>query len=182
MFMFLTNLFRGQGGFGISKCALQRTHEETLCIPRRNIPFRACFYLILCNVDIWTFLKLVMQHRWYVRVCVWTRSDWARYQEYIRSNRSTFGYLKCLHAVVQVVNNEDLTAVNTTNVIYFTRENRSLYYMYRPVAIIMCVADILRIKHHLLIHIINKQYESIFTTGSKFKMLEYTKSFKNFVK
>jgi hypothetical protein len=32
----------GQGGFDISKCALQRTHEEILCIPGRNIPFHAC--------------------------------------------------------------------------------------------------------------------------------------------
>jgi hypothetical protein len=33
--------FGGQGGFNISKCALQRTHEEALCIPGRNIPEQA---------------------------------------------------------------------------------------------------------------------------------------------
>jgi hypothetical protein len=34
--------FGGQGSVDISKCALQRTHEDTLCIPGRNIPFHAC--------------------------------------------------------------------------------------------------------------------------------------------
>jgi hypothetical protein len=33
----------GGNGAHISKCALQRTHEETLCIPGRNIHFQACY-------------------------------------------------------------------------------------------------------------------------------------------
>jgi hypothetical protein len=33
----------GQGGFNILKCALQGTHEETLCVPGRNIPFYAYY-------------------------------------------------------------------------------------------------------------------------------------------
>jgi hypothetical protein len=33
-----------QGGVDTLKCALQRTHEEILCIPGRNIPFQACSF------------------------------------------------------------------------------------------------------------------------------------------
>jgi hypothetical protein len=42
--VFGKSISEGQGGADISKCALQKTHEETLCIPGRNIPFQACYY------------------------------------------------------------------------------------------------------------------------------------------
>jgi hypothetical protein len=44
LLIFLTYLFRGTRQFKISKCALQRTHEETLFTPGRNTPFEACYY------------------------------------------------------------------------------------------------------------------------------------------
>jgi hypothetical protein len=46
--MFLANLFGGQqGGFDISKRALQRTHEETLCIPGQNIHLSSFIIIII---------------------------------------------------------------------------------------------------------------------------------------
>jgi hypothetical protein len=45
-FMFLTNLFRGARRFNVSKCALQRTHEETLCSLGRSTLFQACVFKV----------------------------------------------------------------------------------------------------------------------------------------
>jgi hypothetical protein len=51
---FLEIFFEGQGGFNISKCELQRTHEETLCTTGRNTPFQASctYYYLSCPADI----------------------------------------------------------------------------------------------------------------------------------
>jgi hypothetical protein len=42
--VFDNSISGGQGEFDISKFALQRTHDETLCIPGRDITFQAWHY------------------------------------------------------------------------------------------------------------------------------------------